>query len=440
MYGRSPPKTGFPFERKMGFPSSSPPINHTSLPLYKVPEADSGYVEMTTGSRDELCSDDSTMNNLSSSPKTNLPVSNKYMEMKPGGEAKPVLPNCTQPRVETFPVSEYRNQQAVKGTPTIKQPLLTTQSLRGRNSLQEDYLDMSLKRKISVVEDNNNTNVMDTPPLDAPKKTPEGYVEMSWSRNKSQRKASLEEIKSENEDYLNMTGMVHKRDRRGSRKERNRYCSQPIAIQASNKESVVTSPVFPFTVRKHSTGTPPKIPCFLPVTTYDILSPSTSPFSSLGRNRGRKVAKRDSKESIASSTLTTPSGSTTTIFPLNLNSPGSPLKPFMPKQECEISVCHVDTSPITLKLSQSEKAVNESDYVNIIGGSDESLNTKLGAEGSDCSTKTPPPTPIPSPPIDRLVTDMSNLSLSVSERLSEVPITSAVGGMSGVDPSGSGTG
>lgn len=453
--GRSPPKSGFPFERKMGFLSSSPPINHASPPLYRVPEADSGYVEMTTGSRDELRSEDTMSNNLSSSPKTMIrpksPVSsNEYMEMKPGGEAKPVLPKSSQPRVETFPVNESRQQQFVKQTPTIKQPLLTTQNMRSRGSVQEDYLDMNLKRKISVIEDNNNTKVIvgqiSTPPLDTPKKAPEGYVEMSWSRNKSQRKSSLEGGKSENEDYLNMTGgSVNKRDRRGSRKERNRYSSQPIAIQSSNKEVVATSPMFPFAGRKHSTGTPPKIPCFLPLTSYGSSSPSSSPFSSLGRNRGRKVARRDSKESTTGSGLTTPSGSTTTIFPLNLNSPGSPMKPFTAKQEYDISMCPVDASSGTVKLSQpqkEEKPVDESDYVNFVpGGSDDSLDlasTKQGAEVSESSTKTPPPSPIPSPPIDRLVADMSNLSLSASEvsmRLSEVPSESAGGGRIGNDPS-----
>lgn len=459
--GRSPPKSGFPFERKMGFLSSSPPINHGSPLLYRVPEADSGYVEMTTGSRDELCSEDTISNNLSSSPKTmTRPKSpdsnNEYMEMKPGGEAKPVLPKSSQPRVETFPVIECRLQQLSKQTPMIKPPLLTAQNMRTRGSMQEDYLDMNLKRKISVVEDNNNTKVIvgqtPTPPLDTPKKAPEGYVEMSWSRNKSQRKTSLEGGKSENEDYLNMiSGSVNKRDRRGSRKERNRYSSQPIAIQSCNKEGTATSPVFPFAGRKHSTGTPPKIPCFLPLSSYGSSSPSSSPFSSLGRNRGRKVARRDSKESTTGSGLTTPSGSTTTIFPLNLNSPGSPMKPFTAKQEYEISMCPVDASTGTVKLSQplqeEKTTVDESDYVNFVpGASDETLDftsIEPSTEINERSTKTPPPSPIPSPPIDRLVADMSNLSLSVSEvsmRLSEVPSENAVGGKAGNDSSLSSSG
>ncbi|XP_054266628.1 insulin receptor substrate 1-B isoform X2 [Macrosteles quadrilineatus] len=429
--GRSPPKTTYAFDRKMAFLSSSPPINHASPPLYRVPEADSGYVEMTSGSRDELRSGDSVTNNLSSSPRTALrpksPVNNdEYMEMKPGGEAKPVLPKSTQPRVDTFPTTENRNPQfKTNPTPLIKQPLLTSQNLiRPRGSLQEDYLDMSLKRKMSLIEDNNNSKVIvgRTAPVDTPKKAPEGYVEMSWSRNKSQRKASIESRKSENEDYLNMSGDgSNKRERRGSRKDRNRYSSQPIAIQPNSKEGQTMSPVFPFCSRKHSAGTPPKVPCFLPLNSYGSASPSSSPFSSLGRNRNRKTARRDSKESNTGSGMTTPSGSTTTIFPLNLNSPGSPMKPFTAKQEYELSMCPVDASSGTVRLSQPHEETKEenpstvdSDYVNFVPGTIPEVSDDYAvispaavAEASQNeSTKKP---------MERLVSDMSNFTLKISD-------------------------
>ncbi|XP_046674467.1 insulin receptor substrate 2-A isoform X6 [Homalodisca vitripennis] len=449
--GRSPPKTSYPFERKIGFLSSSPPINPTSSPLYRVPEADSGYVDMTTGSRDDLNIEEPTFNNLSSSPcasslstassaatvtynpiscaRQNSPLRNdEYLEMRPGGEAKPVLPKSSQPRVETFPINETRPHQFIKinPTPAIKQPLLTSQNLiRARGSLQEDYLDMSLKRKKSLIEDNNNTKIVAgrTEPVDTPKKAPEGYVEMSWSGNKSQRKPSLEGGKGEAENYMNMSGAnCNKRDRRGSRKDRNRYSSQPIAIQTSNKEGQTSSP---FSGRKHSTGTPPKIPCYLPLNSFGSSSPSSSPYSSLGRTRGRKTARRDSKESMTGSGVTTPSGSTTTIFPLNLNSPGSPMKPFTAKQEYELSMCPVDASSGTVKLAQPQDTQTSAKPVIVDQSENEYVNFAPG------STSEVPPATVETaqvdarkPSVERLVTDLSNLSLAgvedtVNTRLSE---------------------
>lgn len=435
LIGRSPPISGYPFERKMGYLSSSPPVNHASPPLYRVPEADSGYVEMSSGSIDELRSEEFI--NLSPSPKTSLlsksPINNDgYMEMKPGGEAVPVLPKSTQPRVDTFPVNELCPQQFTKPNPTpmIKQPLLTSQNIiRSRGSLQEDNLDISLKRKMLLVEDNNNSKVIvnRTAPVDTPKKAPEGYVEMSWSRNRSQKKSSVEEAKSENEDYLNMSGGgANKQNKKGNRRDRNRHSSQPIAIQASNKD-IQTSPVFPFYARKSSAGTPPKVPCFLPLNSSSS-SPNSSPFSSLGRNRGNKTARRDSKESNTGSGLTTPSGSSSTIFPLNLNSPGSPIKPFSAKQEYELSMCSVDASSGTVKLSQpimetisSKSPTDESDYVKFVPGASQ--------EPSDCDYAIIKSTPTSSdqtestkkPQVDRLATDLSNLTLkSVEESASEV--------------------
>lgn len=434
LIGRSPPKSGYPFERKMGYLSSSPPVNHASPPLYRVPEADSGYVEMSSGSIDELRSEEFI--NMSTSPKMSLlsksPVNNDgYMEMKPGGEAVPVLPKSTQPRVETFPVNELRPQQFTKPNPTpmIKQPLLTSQNIiRSRGSLQEDNLDISLKRKMLLVEDNNNSKVIvnRTAPVDTPKKAPEGYVEMSWSRNKSQKKSSVEGAKSENEDYLNMSGgNTNKQNKKGNRRDRNRHSSQPIAIQASNKD-IQTSPVFPFYARKSSAGTPPKVPCFLPLNS--TTSPTSSPFSSLGRNRGNKTARRDSKESSTGSGLTTPSGSSSTIFPLNLNSPSSPIKPFSAKQEYELSMCSVDASSGTVKLSQpimevisSKPPSDESDYVKFVpGASQEPLDCdyaiiKSTPSSSDQTESTK------KPQVDRLATDLSNLTLkSIDESASEV--------------------
>lgn len=445
--GRSPPKSSYIFEKKMAYLSSSPPTNHASPPLYRVPEADSGYVEMTTGLNDEILrNDDYSM--MSSSPKQCLDLKSslnkgEYMEMKPSSEAIPVLPKSTQPRVDMFPSPQQFNK--VNNTPTIKQPMLTSQNMsRSRGSLPEDYLCMSSKRKLSTVEDNNNSKVMvgSTDPIEMNEKTPEGYVEMSWSKNKSQRKASIESGKSENEDYLNMTGSsVNSKDnKKCNRRDRNRYSSQPIAIQASNKDFQMNSPMFPFCARKHSAGTPPKIPCFLPLNAPTNTSPTTSPFSSLGRNRTRKTPRRDSKDSTTGSGLTTPSGSSSTIFPLNLNSPNSPIKPFAVNQEKESSQDPVDTVG-TIRLlqrtnSRHEAAVSdETDYVNYLPGNYRQENPSHEYELIKPTFKTEDHKQVGSgrkPPVDRLVAEMSSLSLVTDEsevmsRLSE-PSTSTSDG------------
>lgn len=440
LIGRSPPKSGYPFERKLGYLSSSPPVNHSSPPLYRVPEADSGYVEMSTGSIDELRSEEFI--NLSLSPKTSIlsksPVNNDgYMEMKPGGEAVPVLPKSTQPRVEQFPVTDPRPQQLTKPNPTpmIKQPLLTSQNIiRSRGSLQEDNIDTSLKRKMLLIEDNNNSKVVvgRTIPVDTPNKASEGYVEMSWSQNKSQKKSLTEGAKSENEDYLNMMGgggggggAANKRDKKANRRDRNRHSSQPIAIQASNKDNQA-SPVFPFYARKSSAGTPPKVPCFLPLNSSSS-SPTSSPFSSLGRNRGNTTARRDSKESNTGSGLTTPSGSSSTIFPLNLNSPSSPIKPFSAKKEYELSMCSVDASSGTVKLStpimeanSSKSPSDEDDYVKFVPGASQEVSDSGYAMIKPMTASSDQTESTNKPQFDRLATELSNLTLkSIDESASE---------------------
>lgn len=455
--GRSPPKSSYIFEKKMGYLSSSPPTNHASPPLYRVPEADSGYVEMTTGFNEEILRNND-YSAMSSSPKqcSNLKASlnkGEYMEMKPSSEAIPVLPKSTQPRVEMFPSPQQFNK--VNNTPTIKQPLLTSQNMsRSRGSLPEDYLCMSSKRKLSTVEDNNNSKVVvsSTDIIETNEKTPEGYVEMSWSKNKSQRKASIEGGKSENEDYLNMTGSNFNRkdNKKCNRRDRNRYSSQPIAIQASNKDFQTNSPMFPFCARKHSAGTPPKIPCFLPLNAPTNTSPTTSPFSSLGRNRSRKTPRRDSRDSTSGSGLTTPSGSSSTIFPLNLNSPNSPIKPFAANQEKETSQSQVDASVGTSRLPQrttcqQDCAVSsEMDYVNYVPGHNRPENPGHEYELIKPNFKTEDQKQIEStrkPPLDRLVADMSSLSLrtipdesEVMSRLSEPSTSEGATGDSSAKP------
>lgn len=469
--GRSPPKTTYAYmDMKPGHISSSPPVSssYPSPPLYRVPEGESGYVEMQAGVTGELLPGTSPpVKSLSTSPKgiaVQPPVVDGYMEMKPGGDAKQVTPKSTQPRVETFPVTEtVRPQNLPKTTsvpPPIKQALLTTQALSKSKTGQEDYLDMTQKRKISVVEDNNNSRII-AGQHDTPNRTTDGYVEMSWSGNKPFRKSSLESFKVNNtEEYLNMGGGSlsgnNKRERRGSRNDRNRYSSQPITIQSTNvsTDSASTSPVYTFAGRKHSTGTPPKIPSFLPLGNYGSSSPSSSPFSSLRRSRQRKTSRRESKE-LNSSGLTTPTGSTTTIFPFSLNSPGSPLKPFgaqSSKEEQESSKCPVDATSGTVKISscpvkETDTPVmrrnvtnkpDERDYVNYSPRASRELPSDQDYTVMNPINTTPEPVrkvtvssttapvvseSVKTKPVDRLVNDITNLSL-VTQSSVVVPVPS----------------
>lgn len=152
-------------------------------------------------------------------------------------------------------------------------------------------------------------------------------------RHHHQKQSSLDSGRMSmdgNEDYTNMsaggggssshsTSNLHK----SSHSDKTR--SQPIAIQSSllsqapKSSSNSISPVYSglHIGRKYSTGTPPKM--YLPLSNSDSAS-----YSSLPRQRTRKISRRDSKDSCSSS-VTTPSSSST-IFPISLNSPSSPIK------------------------------------------------------------------------------------------------------------------
>ncbi|KAL0126985.1 hypothetical protein PUN28_005372 [Cardiocondyla obscurior] len=125
-----------------------------------------------------------------------------------------------------------------------------------------------------------------TAPVDLPqpRRPPEGYVEMSFKV-----RPSLEQ------DYINMSmggnNRNNRKTRTNSRKEKSR--SQPIAIQAGSK--------------------PSKTPNFLPLNG----SPTSESLASTP----------------ASPPRATPTGSSATIFPFSLNSPQSPMKPFMKKND-----------------------------------------------------------------------------------------------------------
>lgn len=240
-----------------------------------------------------------------------MAVSSPYVEMTPSNlSAKPVIAtsSASKPPAESGPYVEMRGRTSSGSMPANKPSNPPAAS-------SEDYLDMSFKppRRTSVPEckDLNNTSSVD------------GYVEMGWkgsgeSESGKPRKSSLDsQRQSSNDDYMPMSGSFNKnrRDRRSSTKrERPQLRSQPINIQQPAQQN-----------RKIVMDTPPKAtPVYLHGTSLDSQSPLS--ISSLGRNRNHKPSK-DSTTSTASG-VTTPTGSNSTIFPLSLNSPGSPLKPF----------------------------------------------------------------------------------------------------------------
>lgn len=244
--------------------------------------------------------------------------------------------------------------------------------------IQEEYMDMDLQRSKNTRTDRTVTGAARTQPVDLPipKKTSEGYMDMSWSRHL--RKSSLDSAKvvnaNNNEDYMNMAaGSSRKKERKGSKKEKNR--SQPITIQSSQPVKNVSSqsPVSSFTsflqnsTRKNSTGTPPKHPPnFLPLSSCSY-SPGSSPFSSLRRPRSRKSSRRDSKDS---SGLVTPTSESSTIFPF---SPGSPIKPFQsaksPDMTTEKCTDSLDSTP-----SSSDYARMSYDFSNKVSADYTEMN------------------------------------------------------------------
>nr|ANW09594.1 insulin receptor 2 [Monochamus alternatus] len=162
-------------------------------------------------------------------------------------------------------------------------------------------------------------------PAEKEAKTPDGYVEMTPGSVKHQRQSSLDstQVNKGNEDYTNMSlGLGAAKKKVVAKKEKAR--SQPISINSTTASFQVTknssSPISVSSLlgRKSSTGTPPRM--HLPISSW-----STSPYSSLPRQKPRKDSNSNSKDS-SSSSVTTPSSSST-IFPMSLNSPSSPMKP-----------------------------------------------------------------------------------------------------------------
>lgn len=321
-------------------PSVSP-MKLSNMSLHSEPPKDHPYVDMRPAS--------SPMK-PSSSP-LQCPVSSRdsgYMDMRPS--TSPHKPSSI-PKYNPYYVE-------MSGSKLGSSP----KSNKTASPIQEEYMDMDFNTMRYSQTDKTLSGAARTQPVDLPhpKKSPEGYMEMSWGKH--QRKSSLDSTKvsaSTSDDYVNMS--AKRKERRGSKKEKTR--SQPITIQPNrNSQNIPTtkivtsqSPISSFSTytqspgRKNSTGTSPKHPPnFLPLVSSSY-SPGSSPFSSLRRPRSRKNSRRDSKDS---SGLVTPTSDQSTIFPF---SPGSPVKPFhlkSPDLACSRK-CAVDASSGTVKIANT---------------------------------------------------------------------------------------
>ncbi|KAL1139983.1 hypothetical protein AAG570_006960 [Ranatra chinensis] len=352
LLGKSPPK---PVISECPFTRGSPPVSgYPSPSLGRVPEAEPGYMDMTSGPKESF-------------------------------------PSAEAPRLQHFPKSS---------SPPIKQALLAT---KGSN---DDYLDMSLKRKTSVIEDNNNSKIIVG--------HSDEYVEMNMDSEAN---------------YLNMS---IKKERKSSRKDRNRYSSQPITIQPVPKDS--GSPIFAVSSRKHSTGTPPKIPSFLPLGSSN--SPNSSPHSTLDRNRQRKNSvRRDSKD--AGSGFITPTGSSGTIFPFSLNSPLNSPGGYESSPKCPVDatsgtpriICTLNRpesqTTITKNYSLTENKV--SDYVNYQPGKTEesdyiSMQSLPTAPESSRKISAPSVNCTKLRPMEKLLTGLGSLTVSSPAIITVPPV------------------
>jgi len=233
------------------------------------------------------------------------------------------------------------------------------QSRKPTSPIEEEYMDMSKPGSGSSDENYRRVSgVIHTAPVDTPqpKKAPEGYMEMAWRGvSKPLHHLPLEAYRSNSEDYMNLSFEGNENSRRNCTGP---YTSQPIAIQASEVEAGIAagkpqsssnSPVFSLSGlvdRKHSADTPTKVPppASLPLSNASSTSPGLSPTCSLRHNNILKTTRQDS---IENNGLATPTGSTGTIFPFSLNSPGSPMKPFPGQQQNKSQVPSLATAPGT---------------------------------------------------------------------------------------------
>ena len=312
------------------------------------------------------------------SPKTVGP----YLEMRPGS-SPPTKCSVVQRKTATvqspFPeIKVLNNQNTSVGFCTSSQNFSNVspymeikndvyqhgapinsgcQSRKPTSPIEEEYMDMSKPGGVSSDENYRRVSgVVHTAPLDTPqpKKAPEGYMEMAWrGGSKPSHHLPLEAYRPNSEEYMNLSFEGNENSMRNCTGQ---YTSQPIAIQACEVEAGITagkpqsssnSPVFSLSSlvdRKHSAGTPPKVPppASLPLSNASSTSPGSSPTCSLRHNNNLKTTRQDS---IENNGLATPTGSTGTIFPFSLNSPGSPMKPFPGQQQNRSQVPSLATAP-----------------------------------------------------------------------------------------------
>lgn len=312
--------------------------NHSAYmemkPSYRTP---SGYVDMKPGNKIEEVHPYVDMSSGSSPAKSSFAASSQ--ESFPFIDATPVTTtvctdymdmngpqkiNRTASKLSSYALAPKQVEPASKLN-EINPYMDMNFSAKDRNSLQLstspakasispkyqqaspgafDYMDMDFHARNARTSESESAA-----------QTPDGYVEMTLGK----QKGSNSDSNKSSDDYISMTGK--KKEKKQSKKERVR--SQPIAIQqttsSNNTKTSSGSPLYSTVCRKFSTGTPPKM--FLPLSSNS----NASSYSSLPRQKSRKNSRRDSKDS-SSSSVTTPSSSST-IFPISINSPCSPIKP-----------------------------------------------------------------------------------------------------------------
>lgn len=268
-----------------------------------------GYMEMKPGGG----------GGITPTPRNESSSSSGYVEMKPGSE-KGRTGSESSPYIDMTSGSSPARVSyiSVAAGGSDVPPYYTKNTTTTTTTTTNDYIDMSFKKRTTSTSSSNyqlspaKSSVIGSPDshFGGSHKTPEGYVEMSVGRG-HHRQNSLDGC----DDYTNMTLGSGAKKNSGKTSLR----SLPIAIQNPGKNttgasSSSSSPMYAVLGRKFSTGTPP---------TMQLPLADSTPYSSLPRSR--KNSRPDSKDS-SSSSLTTPSSSST-IFPLSLNSPCSPVKP-----------------------------------------------------------------------------------------------------------------
>uniref|UniRef100_A0A8D8S2G5 Insulin receptor substrate 1 n=1 Tax=Cacopsylla melanoneura TaxID=428564 RepID=A0A8D8S2G5_9HEMI len=300
-FGRSPPKNSPP-------PSSSLHLQRHNLG--RVLETPPGYVEM----RPSCKGAEMLLTHASSPPNTSS--SGILSPISPTGSTTSTLtnltscspPNKSQPfRIKTGTPPKFIDEDEDPYMDMAPNPgtepgphVSYKASIHPRPERVTDYMEMNLKRKTSLEEDNNNKR--------------------HGSSSLRSRPSSLEE--SRMEDYMNMNV---------GKKERRKNQTQPITISCSSSPSV-SSPLS--SSRKLSAAIPSKAPMFLPLSN-----------SSPARTTRRKssLTRRDSRE--------TPP----TIFPFSLNSPAiSPAESESPSGNSRLSE----------PLESVKEVVDSNDYVN----------------------------------------------------------------------------